>query len=322
MALIDTLNTLKNKKILVIGDIMLDKYIWGNVSRISPEAPVQVVDVKRETHVPGGAANTANNISSLGAKSFIAGIVGNDQEKDTLLKELTKRNINSEGIITDSKKPTITKTRIMAHNQQLLRVDYEDKAYIDNDFENKIINFVNKVIDEIDLIIISDYAKGIITPNLIKQLIEITQQKNKKIIIDPKPKHKNFFKGVDLITPNHKEAAEMAGIKETRDEDIQKIGKKLIEDLNSNVLITRGKKGMALFEKNGEITNIPTVAKEVYDVSGAGDTVTACLGLAIAANATLKDAAIIANHAAGIVVGKVGTATCTIEELKKSIENE
>ena len=307
--LTNILNNFKEKNILVIGDIMLDKYIFGNVERISPEAPVQIVNVKKEKFIPGGAANVANNIAALNANAFIIGVIGNDTEATTLINELKKRNINTEGIITDQNKPTTQKVRILGQKQQLLRIDYEKKDYLNKETENKIINFIKKTIEKIDAIIISDYAKGVITKNLIENIKELA--KEKIIIVDPKPKHKDFYKNTTLITPNLKEAREMAD----NEED-------LITELNTAILVTKGEKGMSLLEKDGNITNIPTKAKEVYDVSGAGDTVVATLTLALSSDATLKQAAILANHAAGITVGKVGTSTVTTEEIRGSLENE
>jgi len=321
--LIKVIEQFKNKKILVIGDVMLDKYIWGDVSRISPEAPVQIVNVANESYAPGGAANVANNIGALSAKSFVAGVVGNDNTKKELIKELEKRDIDVSGLIEDENKRTIKKVRVFGRNQQLLRFDYEKKGYVDADTENKIFDFVSKKLDEIDAIIISDYAKGTITSSLMEKLIVLCKEKNRIIVVDPKPKHKDFYKNATLITPNHKEAHEMTGLAEDEpsDVDINNMGGKLLEELNSTVLITKGEKGMSLFEKDGKITNIPTFAKEVFDIVGAGDTSAATLTLALASGASFEEAATIANHAAGITVGKVGTSTVSIEELRKSIEN-
>jgi len=313
--LLRILDNFKGKKILVIGDIMLDKYIFGNVERISPEAPVQVVEVEKENYLPGGAANVANNISALQGNSFMVGIVGKDNSANILIEELKKRNINTNGIFIDEEKPTTQKVRILGQKQQLLRIDYERRGYLEKKLEVKIIDFIKKKINETDALVISDYAKGVITENLMKEIKSIAN--NKVIIVDPKPKHINFYKHVSLITPNTKEAREM-----TNKECIEDIGKELLTKLDSPILITRGEKGMSLFEKNGNITNIPAKAKEVYDVSGAGDTVVATLTLALVSGATIKEAAIIANHAAGIKVGKLGTSTVNIEEIKKELENE
>lgn len=312
--LIRILGKFKGKNILVVGDIMLDKYIFGKVERISPEAPVQVVEVEKESYVPGGAANVANNISALGGNTFMIGVVGKDKESEILISELNKRGINTQGILTDKDKPTTQKVRVLGQKQQLLRIDYEKKEYLSRDFEKKMISTIKNMISGSEAIIISDYAKGVITGNLMKEIKVMA--KGKTLVIDPKPKHKSFYSNASIVTPNTKEAIEMTGI-----EDIETTGKQLLNQLNSPILITRGEKGMSLFEKE-DITNIPTKAKEVYDVSGAGDTVVAALALALASGATLKEAATLANHAAGIKVGKLGTSTVTIDEIKQSIENE
>lgn len=321
--LIKIIGKFKDKKILILGDVMLDKYIWGDVSRISPEAPVQIVNVVKESYSPGGAANVANNIAALSAKSFMVGVVGKDTTKNELIEELKKRNIDVNGLIEDENKRTIRKVRVFGRNQQLLRFDYEKKGYVDSKTEANILEFISKKIDDIDAVIVSDYAKGTITKNLMEKLIALCKEKNKIIVVDPKPKHKHFYKNATLITPNHKEAHEMTDLAEEEpwDIDIEGMGKKLLEELNSTILITKGEKGMSLFEKGGKTTSIPTFAKEVYDIVGAGDTSAATLTLALASGASFEEAAIIANHAAGITVGKIGTSTVSIEELRKSIEN-
>jgi len=320
--LINVLEQFKNKKILVIGDIMLDKYIWGNVSRLSPEAPVQVVKVDKESYAPGGAANVANNVAALNGTTYMIGLTGYDQANDTLLAELSKRKINTDGILVENNKPTTQKVRVIGKGQQLVRFDYENSGYIDEGKEKKIYDFVLKRIQNIDAIIISDYAKGVITQNLSENLIKLANEKKKIIIVDPKPIHKEFYKNATLITPNNKEICEMLNLDEENDKDIIHGGKKLSDYLKTSLIITKGEKGMIIFEKENEITNIPTKAKEVFDIAGAGDTVVATLALALASNATLKEAAILANYAAGITVGKIGTTTVSVEEIRKEIENE
>ena len=316
------LDNFKDKKILVIGDVMLDKYIWGEVSRVSPEAPVQVVDVKRESYVPGGAGNTASNMSSLNAKVWICGVVGNDAAKGILKKELNKRKIITDTLIIDKKKPTIQKVRIIGQNQQLLRVDYGSIEKNKEDVKKEILGFLRKNIKEIDAVVISDYAKGMVTQSLVDAIVKTANDNKKIVIVDPKPSNGVFYKNVNLVTPNQKEAGEMADIEIKTEEDLIGAGNRLVKDCNSNVLITRGARGMSLFEKNGngiKVTHIPTVAKQVYDVTGAGDTAVATLALALSSGATLKDAAILSNYAAGIVVGKVGTSTVTVDEIKGSL---
>src|SRR3989344_780352 len=207
--LLKILEKFKSKKVLVIGDIMLDKYIWGDVSRISPEAPVQVVNIVKETYEPGGASNVANNIASLDGSAFMVGIVGNDDAKNILLQELKKRKIDIDGIFTDNDKPTIQKIRIMGRSQQLLRVDYEKKEHVHKDIEDSLIGFLKKTVKEIDIIVISDYAKGVITPKFCDALLELSRLHSKPVIVDPKPKHLDLYSNVALITPNNAEASEM-----------------------------------------------------------------------------------------------------------------
>ena len=321
--LMNFIEKFKDKNILVIGDVMLDKYIWGDVERISPEAPVQVVEVTEESYSPGGAANVANNIAALGSKVIMAGIVGNDTTKEELVEELKKRGIDTSGLIVDESKRTIRKVRVFGKSQQLLRFDYEKKGYVGKETEDRILDFLKSKIKSVDAVIVSDYAKGVVTKTLMEKLKELCKENNKSIVVDPKPRHKDFYRNVALITPNHAEARSMAGIGEEEDakEDIEVLGNKLLKDLNSNILITRGEKGMSLFCKDGTIKHIPTFAKEVYDIIGAGDTSVAALTLALASGASFEESAIIANYAAGIVVGKIGTSTVSINELKKSIEN-
>jgi len=318
--LLKILENFKHTKLLVIGDIMLDKYIWGDVSRISPEAPVQVVNVLRETYEAGGAANVANNISALSGNAFMVGIAGNDNAKNILLGELNKKGINTDGIFLDKDKPTTQKVRIIGKSQQLLRVDYENKNHLHSDIEKSIINFVEEIVKEVDIIIISDYAKGVITEEIASLIKAIAKKENKPIIVDPKPEHKELYFGVTLVTPNNAEAGEMASVKDGSDDAILEMGSKLLRSLNANILITRGEKGMSLFQKDGAITHIPAKAKEIYSLIGAGDTVVAVIALALASGADLESAAMLANISAGIKVGKIGTAGVSIAEIKKETE--
>jgi len=320
--LIKIIDQFRNKKILIIGDVMLDKYIWGDVLRISPEAPVQVVNVEKEENTPGGAANVASNISALGGTVYMIGIVGDDGTSRTLKRELQKRSIITDHLAVDRKRPTILKMRVMARSQQLLRVDYEVKDEIGDLTFDKIKDAVKKLIQKIDVIVVSDYGKGIITKKLMEHIIEMAKKNKKFLIVDPKPKNVSYYNGCMLLTPNHQEASTMTQIEEKTDDDIVDIGEALMAKLDCEVLITRGEKGMMLFKRDGKTKNIPTKAKEVYDVIGAGDTVVATLAIAIAGGASLEEAAMIANHAAGIVVGKVGTSTVSVKELKEDIEDE
>lgn len=319
--LLNILDMFKGKKILVVGDIMLDKYIWGDVSRISPEAPVQVVNVVKETYAPGGASNVASNASALNGDVFMVGIAGNDEAKNILLEELKIRGVNTDGIFIDNEKPTTQKVRIVGRGQQLLRFDYEKKGQTHKNIERSIVAFLEKIIEDLDVVIISDYAKGVVTKELCSLLTRIAGEHGKAIIVDPKPKHCDFYSNATLITPNNSEASEMADIDDASEDAVFEVGSRLLKRLNANVLITRGEKGMSLFEKDGSVINIPTKAKEVYSIIGAGDTVVATAALALASGADLKEAAVLANIAAGIKVGKIGTASVSIEEIKQSINN-
>ena len=310
-------------KILVIGDLILDEFVWGEVSRISPEAPVPVVWVKSESFMPGGAANVANNIASLGAKAYIAGVAGNDERAGILKEGLTEKGINTDGVITDDSRPTTLKTRVVAHHQQVVRIDREKIEGISAGVLDKIIDYVKSVIDEMDAIIIEDYGKGVISAKLLKEVLSIAKKKKKIITVDPKEEHFSYYKGVTAITPNHHEAAQAVGIKARDKDSILKIGKTLLKKFNcEGVLVTLGENGMQLFQKNGAITRIPTVAQEVFDVSGAGDTVISAFTLALALGVDMKDAAYVSNIAAGIVVGKVGIAVITQEELLARIKGK
>ncbi len=312
----EILNSFKNRTIAVIGDMMIDEYIFGNVSRISPEAPVPVVNVVKERFVLGGAANVVNNLSSLGAKTISFGVVGQDENAKKLIKEFSDKNVDIFGIIECEDRPTIIKKRVIAHNQQLLRLDWEKRRDISNGIEDQIISELKKNIDRIDGVILSDYDKGVLTPRLAKEVIKISNEYGKIVVVDPKPKNSLNYKGATSMTPNMKESVECLGMEIPETEDgVIELGKKIRETLDlKNLLMTRSEKGMSLFQEH-EIDHIPTFAKEVYDVTGAGDTVISVYTLAAAAGASYEEAAKIANTAAGIVVGRVGTSTVTKEEI-------
>ena len=317
---LEILKKFPNKKIAVIGDLMLDKYVYGEVERISQEAPIPIIRVTDEKYAPGGAANVAANISTLGGDAFLFGIVGNDYYKDILLDKLYSLEISTDGILTNTKKNTVLKTRIIGLEQQLLRMDKENIEYIGDQFvENLLTNL--KDVDNLSAIIISDYAKGTITEDLLKGVKEFAQKNNITIIVDPKPKHHAWYKGVTLITPNRNESQKITGITIENEDSIKKAGKKLQEELNSNIIMTAGNNGMYVFEKGKEPVHIPAVAREVYDVTGAGDTVVASLALALSCGADLSAAAAISNIAAGIKVGKIGTAPVHMEELLQSFKD-
>lgn len=323
MELLKLISLLKKQTVLVVGDTMLDKFIWGKVVRISPEAPVPVVEVTKETEVLGGAANVANNITALGGKAFIVSAIGEDITGKTLIEMLSEKNINYDYLVYSSHRPTIIKTRIIAASQQVVRVDKEVKGIFERSTELKIIKNIEETIPKANAVIISDYGKGVVSPIVLKKTIALARKYKIPVTVDPKIDHFKKYKKITTMTPNEKEAIEGMGLKNIKiDKDIAVLGKKILKTLGSNsVVITRGEKGMTLIEPNNKITNIPTRAKEVYDVTGAGDTVISTMTLALAAKADLLSAAEIANFAAGIVVGKVGTATTNPQELEEVVKD-
>ena len=306
--------------ILVIGDFMIDHYLWGKSDRISPEAPVPVVEVIKEEDRLGGAGNVVNNLLSLGSEVIVSTILGDENER--MFKLLNEKNIDTSGVFVDENRKTIIKSRVIASNHQVIRYDKETKENISKEYEQKILNFVKSKIDEVDLILLSDYEKGVLTPNLTQSLIDLANTKNKKLIIDPK---NNFYKyqNAYMIKPNKKELSVATKIEINTKEDLLKAGWALKEELNLEyLLVTLSEEGMALFGE--EFIQIPTLAKEVYDVTGAGDTVLASLGYYLAKNDDLIEAMHFANAAAAVVVGKVGSATVTIDEIlhyEKNIDN-
>ncbi|NQT81263.1 MAG: D-glycero-beta-D-manno-heptose-7-phosphate kinase [Candidatus Aminicenantes bacterium] len=316
MTTIDTKNmkkivhNFKNKRVLVLGDIMLDKYIWGHVARISPEAPVPVVEVEKDTSCLGGAGNSCHNLESLGAFPLLTGVVGNDQEGKWIIKNVP----DSRGIFVDKSRPTSVKTRIVAHHQQVVRVDLEKKSTISSQIEEKLFNFIKQ--EEYDGILMSDYNKGVITKSLMNKLLALAQKRKIPVFVDPKVENFSLFSPVTLLTPNHFEAEKIVHHECLTDSDVEKAGQKILSHISTPYLIIkRGEQGMTVFEKGKKPLHIPTVAKEVYDVTGAGDTVIVTAALALLSGGTIQEAAVLANTAAGIVAGKIGTAAVTAEEL-------
>ncbi len=306
------------KRILVIGDLILDRYIWGKVDRISPEAPVPIVEVSKEDFLLGGATNVANNIVALGGGATIVGVIGNDRAGDVLMELLDKQGIGCHGICQCSR-TTIVKTRVIAHNQHVVRFDKEDKGRLKGKISKKLFEFIREAIPTHDAVIISDYKKGVVSSELIKEVLKSAKPLHIFVSVDPKVGHFKYYKNVSLITPNLAESSLASKIDIKDEKSLISAGKILLKSLSCDVvLITRGDQGMSLFEKE-KVTHIPTVTKDVYDVTGAGDTVIATFTLAHAAGASMKNAAVIANHAAGIVVGKVGTAVATLQQLRKSL---
>jgi rfaE bifunctional protein kinase chain/domain len=326
------INNFSKKRILVVGDLILDHYIRGSVSRISPEAPVPIVLQKETFYKPGGSANVANNLSSLHAKVTLVGRVGSDLEGKLLIKELKAQKIDTKGIFADRKTPTILKTRVLAHHQQIVRIDREENKDTDPKTNEEILNFILKNLKNFDAVILSDYGKGVITSELVTKVCSRALQEKVILTVDPKVEHFGYYRRVTGITPNLKETENaIRNIKITShtgrnlgvhfdklelDKDINLAGQELLKYLElQSLLITMGEHGMRLFEKGKEPVSIKTKAQEVYDVTGAGDTVISIYTLALAAGASKFQAADIANSAAGIVVGKLGAATVSKEEL-------
>lgn len=313
----------KDKKILVIGDLILDEFVWGKVSRISPEAPVPVVWVNNESFMPGGASNVANNINSLGAKSYLVGVVGKDERAGILKGELEHRGVNIDGVFPDSQRPTILKTRVIAHQQQVVRIDREKIDPLKNATLKKIMGFVESILDEMDGVVVEDYGKGLITPRLLDKIIPLAKKKRKIISVDPKEEHFSYYKGVTVLTPNNTEASRAVGFEIKDKQTLKKAGFELLKRLKSRVvLITLGENGMMVFEQGKMPKKIETIAQEVFDVSGAGDTVASSYTLSLISGATPIQAAHIANCAAGIVVGKIGIAVVTQDEVIKRLKDE
>lgn len=316
-------------RIIVLGDVMLDHFIWGSVGRISPEAPVPVVELKSESFMPGGAGNVARNLSSLSLQTELFGAIGVDASGRQLRQLLNDYRIGCSGLMASARRPTSVKTRVVAHTQQVVRIDRESREALDGRSMRQLLSQLETALDGAAAMIVCDYGKGVITQDLLNALRHYCRARGVWLSLDPKPVHQLDLTGVSLITPNRKEAFELAGVPdETRhtnplaDQGLMRAAEHLLGKLKPAVLlITLGELGMLLCQRDQPPFHIPTLAQEVFDVSGAGDTVIACFTLAIAAGASPVEAAIISNHAAGIVVGKVGTATVTTEELLASFKD-
>ena len=308
------------RRIAVVGDLMLDRYFWGIVGRISPEAPVPVVEVESESIRLGGAANVANNVASLGGVPVMVGVVGKDDAGQTLKRVIEELQFPLTGIVTDASRPTTVKTRVIAHNQHVVRIDHEEKRDIDEDVQQRLLKTLESQLDTIDGIILEDYNKGVLSKSFIVRIIEMARKKKKIITVDPK--FNNFFdyKDVTVFKPNRKESEEALGMRLNTEANIEKAGKDLLHRLNAeNVLLTLGEKGMTLFERAGAITNVPTAARKVADVSGAGDTVVSTLTISLASGASIREAAALANVAGGIVCGEVGIVPINRDALFESV---
>ncbi|MFN3477538.1 MAG: D-glycero-beta-D-manno-heptose-7-phosphate kinase [Candidatus Methylomirabilales bacterium] len=316
------LSRFQDRHILVLGDLMLDEYLWGEAMRISPEAPVPVVEVKKESLHPGGAANVAANVRALGGLASLVGIVGDDVPAERLLDLLEGLGVKGDGVVVDRGRPTTVKTRVVAGSQHVVRFDRERAEEPREEIVRILVGRVAERLPQADALLISDYAKGVISKTLLQSILPLAR--GKIVVVDPKVPHFFWYRGVTVIAPNHHEAQAIAGMSfrtddQAREKDLVRVGTTLLKRVKARaLLVTRGEGGMSLFEGDG-VLHIPAMAREVYDVTGAGDTVVAALTLALAAGATLREAAILANYAASIVVGKRGTATVTREELAQLI---
>lgn len=322
------LESARETPVLVVGDVILDQFTWGRVGRISPEAPVPVVEFQRESFMPGGAANVARNLTALQVRTELVGVLGRDDSARILKRLLREANVGCDGLISQSQRLTSVKTRIIAHQQQVVRVDRETNLDLDGRASSRLIDVLGKKVDQCAAVIVCDYGKGVVTQHVLDWLKAVCRERGIWLSLDPKPMHHLDLTGLSLITPNRKEAFELAGIQDgfragdpLEDPDLIGVSESLLTKLNAALLlITLGDQGMLLSRRGAPPFHIPTVAQEVFDVSGAGDTVIATFTLAVAAGASPIEAAILSNHAAGVVVGKMGTATVTLQELMGSFK--
>lgn len=309
-------------RILVVGDIMLDEYVWGTVRRISPEAPVPVVAVSRDSHVLGGAANVAVNVAGLGGRCHLAGLVGNDHAGKDVLRLLRKRGIGVSGIVAEAGRPTTRKTRVVAHNQQVVRVDRERRDPPGERAAALLLDAIATIVPEVDGIVLSDYRKGVLTRELVREITTLAKCRGAFVAVDPKHVDFSHYSGCTIITPNRSETeAALGGEEIAGDAEVEAAGRALIRKADARaILITRGEEGMSLVERGrGASFHVPALARQVFDVTGAGDTVIATLAVAMGAGIPLRDAAMLANVAAGVVVGEVGTSPITIEKLAHAL---
>jgi rfaE bifunctional protein kinase chain/domain len=316
---------MRESNVVVYGDVMLDEFVWGESTRISPEAPVPVVEIQRESVHLGGAANVLANLVSLGARARVVGVVGDDRAGERLRAELREAGAGGvNDLVIDTARPTTMKTRIIAHshghNQTLVRADREGRAPVSGEVEARLIDVLKDAIAAASAFVVSDYDKGAVTPRILSEILSFAMKRRVPVLVDPKIRNFDSYSPATLITPNHHEALRLTNSDDHTDEGLKRAAQRIRERLAcESVLITRGERGLMLLEGDREPVYVETVAREVYDVTGAGDTVIATLGAALASGAEMLEAAVIANHAAGIVVGKVGTATATAEELLKSM---
>jgi D-glycero-beta-D-manno-heptose-7-phosphate kinase len=316
---------MRTRTVAVFGDVMLDEFVWGDVTRISPEAPVPVVEVRRESVHLGGAANVLANLRAFGVRASVVGVVGADRAGERVRSELRDAGAHEpdENLITDVSRPTTLKTRIIAHSQPVVRADRERRTPVDGPVEEKIVAALRRLLKVADALVVSDYDKGAVTTGVLGEILPAAEAAGVPVLIDPKLRNFGSYTPATLVTPNHIEALRVTDTEDDTDEGVARAARLIRERLKCrSVLITRGERGMMLLEEGGEPVYVPTAAREVYDVTGAGDTVIATLAASLASGATLTEAAMLANHAAGVVVGKLGTATATADEVLASFQPE
>lgn len=323
---LEIIGNFPSSRVLVLGDLMVDHFIWGKVSRISPEAPVPVVEVTKENLMMGGSGNVVNNIHAMGGTVAVAGIIGSDGMGDWLQAKLQHMNVDTGGLVREIERPTTVKTRIVAHGQQMVRYDRESRQVVRPESIDRIVQYVSDIRDELQAIVVSDYNKGIVTEHLLEGIRQVAADRRIPVCVDPKRNDFTIYRDFDVITPNHHEAGRAVGVENTHEinskgrAEIVRIGREIMKQYGFRaVLITRGEAGMDLFERGGRDFHIPAEAKEVFDVTGAGDTAIGIFALSLASGASFLEAAYLANKAAGVVVGKIGTATVSPAELKRVV---
>jgi len=313
------LERLAGARAVAVGDVMLDEYVWGHVSRISPEAPVPVVDVQGRSHVPGGAANVAAGVVALGGSAVLGGVAGADDPGARLREALAEIGVGADGVLRLDGRATTTKTRVIAHNQQVVRTDFEQRQPLSGDDERRLLEWASSALEDADVLVLSDYAKGVLTSSVTRRLIEAAGERGIPVVVDPKGVDYAKYRGATVLTPNVHDAERAAAYHVESYDDLLEVARRLGETLpGTALLITRGAEGMTLVS-GGDAVDIAAEARDVYDVTGAGDTVVATLAVALANGVELADAVRLANAAAGIVVGKVGTATVTLDELRSRL---
>lgn len=306
----------RSMNVLVLGDVMLDSYQWGKVQRISPEAPVPIIEINREEYRLGGAANVALNLAALGARVMAIGLIGNGANGKKMQELFISSNLDSSGLIRDESRKTTIKTRIGAANQQIVRIDHEDTHYIHDSVKSRVLTKLKRHITECDILVIEDYNKGLLSPELISETLALCAKHKVPVSVDPKQKNFFAYKGVEIFKPNYIELQTNLGLKFESDEQFHAAANQLREKLSArHLVVTRGAKGMFIFSGQKETLHLPSSAREVFDVSGAGDTVISALSLAYAAGADIFSAATFASQAAGVVCGKMGTSSATSDEI-------